>query len=194
MSEAASMVDAGPQAIAPGRLVLVVGPSGVGKDTLIGLVRDRCRANANIVFPARTVTRASSQYEDNRAVTLDTFAKEEAAGEFAASWQAHGHSYGITREIDRELDAGRTAVLNVSRTVVDALRVRYANVVVVQVSAPPDIVSARLAARARSSDGDLAIRIARESSIADIKPDIVIENIGNADAGAATLLGIVLNT
>lgn len=194
MSEGASIAGNRPHAIGPGRLVLVIGPSGVGKDTLINLARDKCRDNPSVVFPSRTVTRESSQHEENRAVTPDEFLREGASGAFVATWQAHGHSYGIARELDQELIAGRTAVLNVSRGVVDALRMRYANVAVVKIFAPSDVVAARLAARGRSSDGDLAARIAREHTIADVKADVIIENAGAADAAAAQLLATILSS
>lgn len=182
------------RAIGPGRVVLVVGPSGVGKDTLINLVRVNCAGNTEVIFPVRTVTRPSSAHEDNRAVTPDAFAQEQASGAFVVAWQAHGHAYGISRQIDAELSAGRTAVLNVSRTVVASLRARYDDVVVVQIAAPANLVAARLAARARSSDGDLAVRLAREDTISDISPDIIIQNDGAADVAAAQLLDVVLNT
>ena len=51
--------------IGPGRLVLVVGPSGAGKDTLIAGARVKCLNNPTIVFPRRVVTRAASVAEDN---------------------------------------------------------------------------------------------------------------------------------
>ena len=39
--------------IGPGRLVLVAGPSGAGKDTLIAHARAACRNDATVVFPRR---------------------------------------------------------------------------------------------------------------------------------------------
>jgi len=72
MSETATMAkQAG--AIGPGRLVLVVGPSGAGKDTLLRLAQAACADDRNVVFPRRVVTRESSEAEDNISVSPDEF-------------------------------------------------------------------------------------------------------------------------
>lgn len=182
------------QPIGPGLLVLVVGPSGAGKDTLIGLAQARCAKCSDIVFPVRTVTREASQHENNRGVTPDAFAGEAASGAFVLWWQAHGHGYGIPKAIDDDLRAGRNVVVNVSRSVIGEARARYANVKVVSITAPADVLAERLAARNRPSDGSLTARLARASDEKDLRPDVVIENTGEAEAGAARLLAVILNS
>ena len=48
-----------------GHLVLVVGPSGAGKDTLINGARETLAQHHTIRVVRRVVTRASSQWEDH---------------------------------------------------------------------------------------------------------------------------------
>src|SRR3977135_1892362 len=177
--------------IGPGRLILVIGPSGAGKDTLIGLARAACADDSSVVFPRRIVTRESSAFEDNEQVSLEVFQQALAQGEFAMHWQAHGHCYALPRAIDDELRAGRTVVANVSRTVVDAMRRAYADVTVVSVTAPPEVLAERLATRARSSDGRLADRLRRAGDDAAAAPDVAIMNVGRAEAHARKLVQII---
>ena len=174
--------------IGPGRLVLVVGPSGAGKDTLIGLARAACADDDNIVFPRRVVTREASFFEDNEQVGMEAFRQAQAQGEFAVHWEAHGHCYALRRAIEGDIRAGRTVVANVSRTVVAAMRRAYAEVVVVSITAPPDILVARLAARARDSDGGVADRLNRAVDPAAATPDVTIVNVGSAEDHARQLL------
>src|SRR5262245_65785228 len=139
------------KSIGPGRLVLVVGPSGAGKDTLIAHARAACRGDTNVVFPARVVTRPPSVFEGNEFMPPSAFEQAAANGAFAIRWSAHGHMYGIPLAIDFDIEAGRTVVCNVSRTVVAAVRERYANVVTVLVTAPREVLGRRLASRLRAS-------------------------------------------
>ena len=137
--------------IGPGRLVLVVGPSGAGKDTLIGLARAACADDGSIVFPRRVVTRESSSSEDNEHMSPEDFRQARMRGDFAVHWEAHGHCYGLSRAIDDDIHAGRTVVANVSRTVVETIRRAYAGVIVVSITAPPEIFSPRVSPRGRAA-------------------------------------------
>jgi ribose 1,5-bisphosphokinase len=175
--------------IGPGKLVLVVGPSGAGKDTLLGLARAACADDPGIVFARRVVTREASSAEDNEQMSLDAFCEARAQGAFSVHWEAHGHAYGLPRSIDDDIRSGRTVVANVSRTVILALRRTYANVTVVSITAPADVLAQRLAMRSRGSDGNIAQRLAR--TVEDSKPDATIVNVSSAEYHARQLLRII---
>jgi ribose 1,5-bisphosphokinase len=180
-----------PDAIGPGRLILVVGPSGAGKDTLIGGARAACAGDPSVVFPRRTVTRAATEWEDNDSVSAEDFRHAVAAGAFALWWDAHGHSYGIPASADDDIRADRTVVCNVSRTIVGFARIRYASVTVVQVTAPPHVLAERLADRQRPSDGNLDARIGRMANGQDIEADVVIRNVGRPEVGIRRMLNVI---
>jgi ribose 1,5-bisphosphokinase len=172
--------------IGPGRLVLVVGPSGAGKDTLIDLARAACSGDDRVAFARRVVTRESSGFEDNEQVTPEAFRQALARGDFAVHWEAHGLAYALSRAVTDDVKAGRTVVANISRSVIGHLRELYADVVVVSVTAPPEVLAARLLARGRSSDGPIAQRLQRAA--ADIVADVVISNVGDPAVGVQALL------
>jgi len=124
-------------------------------------------------------------------MSAEAFRQAAAQGAFAISWEAHGHAYGLPRSIDDDIRAGRTVVVNVSRTVIAALRRRYANVVVVSVTAPADVLAARVAMRQRDSDGDVAHRLARAVDGTGAAPDAIIVNISSAEYHAQQLVRII---
>lgn len=193
MSETATMAPGQAGAIGPGRLVLVVGPSGAGKDTLLRLAQAACVDDHDIVFPRRVVTRESSADEDNIAMSPAEFHRGRDHGDFAVHWEAHGHSYALPLEINDDIQAGRAVVANVSRTVIAALRQAYANVVVVAITAPPDVLAQRLAARARHSDGNIVERLSRSVDDAASQADVTILNAGSAEYHSRQLVRVIRN-
>jgi ribose 1,5-bisphosphokinase len=178
-------------AIGPGRLILVVGPSGAGKDTLLGLARAACADDRNVVFPRRLVTREASAFEDNEQISRDTFARGLAEDAYAMHWEAHGHCYALSRTIDDDIRAGRTVIVNVSRTVISAMRRAYADVVAVSITAPTEVLAARIAMRARGSDGRLEQRLGRTVEDAAAAPDVTIMNVCSVDYHARQLVRII---
>jgi len=178
--------------IGPGRLVVVAGPSGAGKDTLLRFARNHLGGDSNIVFPHRVVTREPSAAEDHDALSEADFVAAVAAGAFAFWWYAHGLNYAVGAAVDDDIRAGKTVVCNVSRAVIAELRCRYADVRVVIVTAPADVLTARLAARGRATDGPPATRLARSAPPqSDLAPDVVIENVGDLQDGGEKLVAAI---
>lgn len=181
----------GTEPIGPGRLVLVVGPSGAGKDSVLSAAKAACAGNPDIVFPRRVVTRPVSPQEDHDS--LDDWAFDTAlqSGAFAFWWEAHGLKYGVPLLADAHIRAGRTVVCNVSRGVVGVLRGHYANVLCVAITAPDDILATRLAGRGRDSDGPVEARLARNDLYAGFAADALIDNGGALEDAVATLLALL---
>lgn len=179
--------------VLPGRLILVVGPSGAGKDTLIEAARVMLAEDPRFVFPRRVVTRPASAAEDNVVADEAGFRAVAARGGFALSWEAHGHLYGIPSAIVADLAAGRTVIVNVSRTVIGEARRRWPDVTVVEVTAPAEVLARRIAERARPSDGAGPERLARRFEPGE-RPsaDATIDNGGELDTAIAAFLAAVV--
>jgi ribose 1,5-bisphosphokinase len=176
-------------------LVLVVGPSGAGKDTLLNVARSSLADDARFRFVRRVITRpADPDGEDHEPVTEAEF----SARDFALQWQAHGLHYGIPVDIVDNIAAGVVVVANVSRAVIAQAATRFP-VRVIEVTAPPSILAQRLAARGRETAADVTARLARtiplpngiavETVMNDAAPDIGAErflaalNRAASDAG-----------
>lgn len=164
-----------------GKLVLVIGPSGAGKDTLIAAARRKFRDTPSIVFPARVITRPECVGEEHIPISRSEFLRRERDGGFFLSWQAHGLRYGIAADVRGELRSGRTVVVNVSRDVVAAATTAWPGTHVVHVTVALDALRSRLEARGRETPDDIARRLTRASrkQPAAISPIDVIDNSGH---------------
>jgi ribose 1,5-bisphosphokinase len=160
-----------------GCLVLVVGPSGAGKDSLIQIAREMFANDPRFVFPTRMITRhAESGGEQHVEVSDFGFEQMRKSGAFFLSWKAHGHGYGLPADIKTHIDSGRTVVVNASRSVIDEARGKTPRVSVVHVTAPKDIIAARLKRRNREEPAEIAERLERyDGDKPVVKVDITID-------------------
>lgn len=175
--------------LAPGTFFPVVGPSGAGKDTLLDAVRRSLAVDPRFVFARRTITRpADAGGEAHRAVSEAEFEAEDAAGRFALRWRAHGLAYGIPVEIEDALAAGRHVIVNLSRAAVADAATRYTSICVLHITAPTEVLRARLASRQREDSNVQAARVARTANITTDVAVIEVVNDGTIQAGARQLL------
>lgn len=166
-----------------GTLFLVVGPSGAGKDSLIAAVRGKLLPE-RFAFPHRVITRPAEASENHEACTHEAFARREGRGEFALSWQAHGLCYGVPA-FEAELAAGRHVVVNASRDVVETVRTRFDPVRVIEVTAPADVLAARLKARGREDVAAIDARLVRARIVT---ADATVVNDGALEAAVAAFV------
>ncbi len=174
-----------------GGFVLVVGPSGAGKDTLIDIAKAAFAGDARVLFPRRLVTREVSAFEDHDTIDEAAFEAGVRAGEYALSWRAHGLGYAIPGDTIGLARSGAVVVVNISRKLVGEARTRLPGVCVVEITASLETLARRLAARSRGEDGDLEKRLARSAQIAAVEADLVIRNETTPQAAAQELIAFL---
>jgi ribose 1,5-bisphosphokinase len=176
-----------------GILFLIVGPSGVGKDTLIDGAKAALARDPKFVFPARYITRPfDAGGEQHIEMTPQEFVTAQAEGHYVLSWQAHGLDYGIHRAILEELANGNHVIVNVSRSVLDQARAIFPNLRIVSISAPSDVLASRLRARGRETEADIVDRIKRAESYQVSGRDVVnLVNDRELDIAIAKLVAIL---
>ena len=174
-----------------GVFVAIVGPSGAGKDTVMAYARARFAEDGSVLFVRRVITRpCDASSEDHDSLADAAFDEARADGAFALSWEAHGLKYGLPASVDHAIADGRVAIANLSRAALPALKERYGNVVVVEISASPEILAERLATRGRESRGEVLARLARTAKF-DTEGAVVIDNSGPPEIAGERLVSVI---
>lgn len=172
-------------------LILIVGPSGAGKDTLINRVRDMVGEHGAFRFVRRVITRPGDLgEEDHESATVQAFELREQAGDFALSWRAHGLHYGIPADICFDLAKGRVVVANVSRAVVAEAAAQFP-VGVVEITARPELLEERLQQRGREDAEDVARRLSRAIEVPVPVQRVEVTNDGSPEEGGRKLLAAI---
>ncbi|MDR6430871.1 ribose 1,5-bisphosphokinase [Brucella pseudogrignonensis] len=132
-------------------------------------------------FVRRIITRPQMPgTEDHDSLTEDAFARATSDGAFALHWQAHGLSYGLPKSLNEEIAKGSVVIANVSRRVLGEIRSLYVSRSIVVISAKPEVLAERLAARGRESREEIIRRLSREVYFDDGAEDVfIIDNSGD---------------
>ena len=170
------------------RLVYVVGPSGAGKDSVLGQLREVWPARAPAHWARRTITRpADAGNEQHEAVDAPTFHQLRQAEAFAMYWTANDLSYGVRREELEQLSAGRWVFVNGSRAYLADFLQKWPQATVVHISASVNVLAQRLAARGRETQEAIALRLSRAVPL-QLPPDALhILNDGDLNDAVSAL-------
>ncbi|MEM8537340.1 MAG: phosphonate metabolism protein/1,5-bisphosphokinase (PRPP-forming) PhnN [Pseudomonadota bacterium] len=143
----------------PGRLIAVVGPSGVGKDSVMRGIND-VLPDTHLV--RRVITRAPELgAEVYDPVTVPAFHAMARNGAFVVHWGAHGLHYGIPLSVRYQLNKGTDCLANFSRKALAAGADAFERFLVLNLTAKPETLAARLAARGRETPEDISNRLAQ---------------------------------
>lgn len=140
------------------KVFVITGPSGVGKGTLIKMLRERV---PDLALSVSATTRQPREGEvdgvDYHFLTEDQFQERKAAKDFLEFASYSGNHYGtLNSELERCLDKGRSVVLEIE--VQGAQQVRQSKPDSVQIFiAPPDPAVLRERLTGRGTDSAEAI-------------------------------------
>lgn len=173
--------------VSAGALVVVVGPSGAGKDSVIGFALKALAGRSDIHRVRRVITRAEDAGgEDHEAVSPAEFKERNFAGAFAVSWHAHGLDYGIPAEALGRLGNGEILIANGSRAALSRFRKVFGRLTVVNITATPEVLASRLAARGREGREEILSRLQRRvPDIVDGLDVVTIDNSGPLEEAGA---------
>ena len=143
-------------------MIIVSGPSGAGKGTLIGQVVPRFPAlEVAVSATTRRMRPGERSGIDYHFMRPEEFERRVRAGDFLEHVTYAGNRYGTLRcEIDRIIDDGRWPLVEIELEGARAVRAAIPDAVSIFI-APPSFeeLSRRLARRATDSDGEIEQRL-----------------------------------
>jgi len=164
-----------------GHLVVVVGASGAGKDSLLNAAKARFETEPRIEFVQRIITReCDPATEIHDSLTEEQFLEQQQGNAFSVWWQANGLYYGLPVSMHEALAQGQLLIANGSRAALPAIRATFSSLTVVHVTASAEALAERLVRRSRESPAEIEQRLLRNQSIQPIVGEdvLTIDNSG----------------
>lgn len=157
-----------------GCLIMVVGPSGAGKDSILDGARKQLADDDRFLFVRREITRpAMAGGEDHIPVSWEAFRQRAVDGTYELAWEAHGFGYGVPANTLSSLSLGKSVIVNVSRGILGSARSRFSPVCIVNITVPSSVLAERLRARGRESAEEILRRLERADAYRIDGDDVV---------------------
>ncbi len=172
------------------RIILIVGPSGAGKDTLLRFAKAHFAEQKVLGFARRYITRPPDSNEDNYYLDEQAFHLLKQNHFFASSWSAHGKHYGIAKHIFFTETTCETMICSISRTAISDFELQFDDVFTINITASDDILFERLEKRGRESREAIIKRLERAKKSVVAKHPIAFDN--SADLSKTSIAFITL--
>ena len=158
-----------------GRMIAIVGPSGVGKDTVMAALQ---KSRPDLSLVKRHITRSPESIgEDHYALSSEEFSKAVDQQKFVLSWTAHGLLYGVSHEAIQKLCRGQDMLINLSRNMLEEADDVFDRLIVINLTAPKDVLLSRLEKRGREPIKDIKARLERQ--VAPLPKSLQIYEVPN---------------
>jgi ribose 1,5-bisphosphokinase len=143
-------------------LIYTMGPSGAGKDSVLGWLKAHLPPDAAVHFARRCITRQTYAVgEQHEALTGEEFAQAHNASHFGLHWAANGLHYGVRwPELQGPPDT-QWIIINGSRAHLPEACQQYPGLVALHIGASPEVLHTRLLARGRETSAEVQARLTR---------------------------------
>ena len=178
-------------------VVVISGPSGVGKSTIVEALR---RRHPEVVPIIAVTTRPRRERELDglhyHFVDAERFEALRASGALLEAAQVHGHWYGTPADqVHRALEAGRDAVLPIDPQGARSIRRLMPEALLIFLM-PPSISDLISRLRARSSESQASLELRERNAVAEMDAagdydHVVVNETGRAEQTADRIWEII---
>jgi len=180
-----------------GKLFLIVGNSGSGKDSIIKEIQKMWPVGKiPLRVATRYITRPPHESEPYVYLKPDVFYQLKNEGKFCLTWHSYGFDYGIGKEVFQWIFEGINVMANVSRTIIPKANQKIPSVKVILISVPYEMAISRLKKRKREPENgnEFKMRLLRaKENLKCPDADFVIENVGPLDQSVLKLRNYMLS-
>ena len=158
------------------KVILIVGASGAGKDTLLRNARACFRSENTLGFVRRYITRPPDNNEDNFYVDESGFLLLKKSNFFLSTWAAHDKLYVIPIHSLSYVNGYKAMLCSISRTTISDFENRFTDVTTINITARDDVLYDRLLKRGRESKRSIEERLIRAKKPFEAKNLINFDN------------------
>lgn len=177
-----------------GRLIIVVGASGAGKDSVIRAAQTHFNDNPRIAFVRRIITReCDPSAEIHDSVSEDQFKQQQARGDFSVTWRANGLYYGLPSAVHTDIEKGHLLIANGSRGALAEIRSTFSHLTTVHIVVSHDVLAHRLERRSRENAEEIKQRLERNKTIDPLCGEnvVTIDNSGERQVAIDEFVALV---